>query len=244
MALLQNKTIFITGAARGQGAAEARYFVEQGARVVICDVLDDQGQALADQLGERAMYINLDVTKESAWESAINDAVKHFGDFDVLVNNAGIYRTGKIDETTPELANVMYEVNQLGVLLGLKHGARVIKRKGGGVIINISSIAGLRGFANAIAYGGTKWAVRGMTKVAAAELAKDGIRVNSIHPGFIATDMLKENADEVNHRGAVEAPLGRHGTPEEIAHLAGFLASDQSSFITGAEVAIDGGWSI
>lgn len=240
----QNKVVFITGAARGQGAAEARRFASEGANVVVADVLDAQGEALASQLGGRAIYLHHDVTNDHAWAAAMAETERSFGRCDVLVNNAGVYRPAPIEETTETMIETMFKVNQLGTLLGIKHAAALMKKTGGGVIINISSIAGLRGFANAIAYSGTKWAVRGMTKVGASELAAYGIRVNSVHPGFIATDMLKENTDEVNRIGADAAPLKRHGTPEEVATLVAFLASDDSAFVTGAEVAIDGGWSI
>ncbi|WP_109479810.1 glucose 1-dehydrogenase [Paraburkholderia sp. C35] len=240
----QHKVVFITGAARGQGAAEARRFVSEGAQVVLADVLDADGEALAAQLGGHAIYLHHDVTSDHSWSAAIAETERCFGRCDVLVNNAGVYRPAPIEETSEAMIEKMFKVNQLGTLLGMKHAAASMKKTGGGVIINISSIAGLRGFANAVAYSGTKWAVRGMTKVAAAELAAYGIRVNSVHPGFIATDMLKENTDEVNRIGADAAPLKRHGTPEEVATLVAFLASADSAFITGAEVAIDGGWSI
>jgi 3alpha(or 20beta)-hydroxysteroid dehydrogenase len=240
----QNKVVLVTGAARGQGAAEAKRFVAEGAKVVLADVLDEEGQRLAEQLDGQAIYLHLDVTSDRSWDAVIERTEQVFGRCDVLVNNAGIYWPAAIDGTTVDLAEAMFRVNQLGTLLGMKHGAASMKKTGGGAIVNISSIAGLRGFANAIAYSGTKWAVRGMTKVAAAELAPHGIRVNSVHPGFIATEMLKQNSDEVNRIGAEAAPLKRHGTPEEVAALVAFLASEESGFITGAEVAIDGGWAI
>ncbi|QBR02895.1 SDR family NAD(P)-dependent oxidoreductase [Paraburkholderia pallida] len=241
---LQNKVVLITGAARGQGAAEAKRFAAEGAKVVLADVLDAEGEQLSRRLEGRAIYLHLDVTSDESWEAAFAQIERIHGRCDVLVNNAGIYRPAPIAETTSKSAEAMFQVNQLGTLLGMKYAAESMKKTGGGVIVNISSIAGLRGFANAIAYSGTKWAVRGMTKVAAAELAQFGIRVNSVHPGFIATDMLKENTAEVNRIGAEAAPLKRHGTPEEVANLVAFLASEDSAFITGAEVAIDGGWAI
>ncbi|RAS33156.1 SDR family NAD(P)-dependent oxidoreductase [Paraburkholderia bryophila] len=240
----QDKTVLITGAARGQGAAEARRFVSEGAKVVLSDVLDEEGRALASKLGDGAIYVHHDVTSDLSWRATFEETERAFGSCDILVNNAGIYRPAKIEDTTEQLMEKMFQVNQMGTLLGMKHAAASMKKSGGGAIINISSIAGLRGFANAIAYGSTKWAVRGMTKVAASELAEFGIRVNSVHPGFISTDMLKENTDEINRIGAESAPLKRHGTPEEVAALIAFLASDESAFITGAEIAIDGGWAI
>ncbi|MFM0658049.1 SDR family NAD(P)-dependent oxidoreductase [Paraburkholderia sediminicola] len=238
------KTVVITGAARGQGAAEAARFHSEGAHVVLTDVRADEGDALAHQLGERAAFVRHDVTSEDSWAQLFDETERLFGRCDVLVNNAGIYRPAAISETTSELIEQHFRVNQLGTLLGMKHATTPLRKSGRGAIVNISSVAGLRGFSNAIAYGATKWAVRGMTKVAAAELAPHGIRVNSVHPGFIATEMLKENSDETNRIGADAAPLKRHGTADEVAALVAFLASDESAFITGAEIAIDGGWAI
>jgi 3alpha(or 20beta)-hydroxysteroid dehydrogenase len=240
----QNKVVLVTGAARGQGAAEAKRFAAEGAKVVLADVLDEEGQRLAAQLAGPAIYLHLDVTSDSSWGAAIEQTEQAFGRCDVLVNNAGIYWPAAIDGTTVDLAEAMFRVNQLGTLLGMKHGAASMKKTGGGAIVNISSVAGLRGFANAIAYSGTKWAVRGMTKVAAAELAPHGIRVNSIHPGFIARETPGQSSEAINGPGAEASPLKRHGTPEEVAALVAFLASDESGFITGAEVAIDGGWAV
>jgi 3alpha(or 20beta)-hydroxysteroid dehydrogenase len=244
----QNKVVLVTGAARGQGAAEARRFAAEGAKVVLADVLDEEGQRLAAELAEQldgqAIYLHLDVTSDRSWGAAIEQTEQVFGRCDVLVNNAGIYWPAAIDGTTVDLAEAMFRVNQLGTLLGMKHGAASMKKTGGGAIVNISSVAGLRGFANAIAYSGTKWAVRGMTKVAAAELAPHGIRVNSVHPGFIATHLRNQPTDGAGGAREEGAPLKRHGTPEEVAALVAFLASEESGFITGAEVAIDGGWAV
>jgi 3alpha(or 20beta)-hydroxysteroid dehydrogenase len=244
MARFEGKTVVVTGSARGQGAAEAQRFFDEGANVVLNDLLSAEGEALAAKMGKRAIYVSHDVTREDSWRALFKEVERAFGRCDVLVNNAGIYVPAAIAETTPELAEKTFRVNQLGTLLGMKHAIEPMKRSGGGSIVNISSSAGLRGFANAIAYGATKWAVRGMTKVAAAELAPHGIRVNSVHPGFIATDMLKANSDETNRFGADAAPLKRHGTAEEVAAIVCFLASDESAFMTGAEVAVDGGWAI
>ncbi|WP_322056354.1 glucose 1-dehydrogenase [Paraburkholderia sp. J63] len=240
----EGKTVVITGAARGQGAAEARRFYREGANVILTDLLAQEGEALARELGERAAFVAHDVTDESSWIRVFERTASLFGQCDVLVNNAGIYRPAALGDTTAQMAEQHFRVNQLGTLLGMKHAIQPLSASGQGAIVNISSVAGLRGFANAISYGSTKWAVRGMTKVAAAELAPHGIRVNSVHPGFIATDMLKENPDETNRIGAEAAPLKRHGTPDEVAALVAFLSSDESAFITGAEIAIDGGWAI
>lgn len=244
MGRLQGKIALITGGARGMGAAEARLFVAEGARVVLTDLLDAEGGALAAELGDAARFLHHDVTSEPAWQAAVREAQDRFGGLDVLVNNAGIYQPSPLQDTSAELFERIYRVNQLGVFLGMQAAAPAMRARGGGSIVNISSIAGLRGFAGAVAYVGTKWAVRGMTKTAAGELAADRIRVNSVHPGLIDTPMIAANTPEVN-RSVVEAtPLKRAGTPEEVAKLVAFLASDDSSYITGAEVAIDGGWTV
>jgi 3alpha(or 20beta)-hydroxysteroid dehydrogenase len=240
----EGKTVLITGAARGQGAAEAVRFHREGANVVISDLAGDAGKELADKLGERVVYVTHDVTNEDSWRDLFATAQRLFGRCDVLVNNAGIYQPASIEATTPELMAQIFRVNQLGTLLGMKHALEPLKSAGGGSIINISSVVGLQGAPNTAAYGGTKWAVRGMTKVAALELAPHGIRVNSVHPGFIATDMLTANSDEMNRHGADVTPLKRHGMPDEVAALVAFWASDESAFITGAEIAIDGGLSL
>ncbi|AWV05638.1 MULTISPECIES: SDR family NAD(P)-dependent oxidoreductase [Burkholderia] len=238
------KTIVITGAARGQGAAEAARFHGEGANVMISDLANSGGKAIADQLGERAVYVDHDVTSEDSWHDLFATAQRIFGQCHALVNNAGIYRPAPIEATTPELLEQIFRVNQLGTLLGMKHALGPLKSAGGGSIVNISSIVGMKGAPNTAAYGGTKWAVRGMTKVAALEMAPHGIRVNSVHPGFIATAMLNANSDEMNQHGAEVTPLKRHGTVDEVAALVAFLASDESTFITGAEIAIDGGLSL
>ncbi|MBR0794917.1 glucose 1-dehydrogenase [Bradyrhizobium jicamae] len=234
----------ITGAARGQGAAEARRFLEEGAHVVINDILDEEGARLAADLGDRAIFVRHDVAKEDSWRALFEEVEQKFGRCDVLVNNAAVFRLASIADTSVEMMETFFRVNHLGTLLGMKYAAPLMKKNGGGVIINISSIGGLRGFPRAVAYGSTKWAVRGMTKVAAMELASDGIRVNSVHPGFITTDMHKELTEEELRIGAEMTPLKRHGQPSEVAALVSFLASDEAGFITGAEIAVDGGWTL
>lgn len=238
-----NKIILVTGAAGGQGAEEARRLVHESARVVIADILDDQGAALAESLGDRASYVRLDVADETSWQAAIRHC-EALGGLHGLVNNAGIYRPKSIPDTDPALVDAHYRVNQLGVLLGLKHAAPLMQRSGGGAIVNVSSTAGLQGIPNAIAYVGTKWAVRGMTKSAALEFASLGIRVNSVHPGLIDTTMLNSRArDDLEHRAAL-IPLKRMGTAEDVAKVVLFLLSDDSAYITGAELSVDGGLSL
>lgn len=185
-----------------------------------------------------------DVSSEDDWKKVIAAIDEKFGKLDVLVNNAGIYKPSSIADTEFSTLRLTIDINQVGVFLGMKHSAGLLAKSGNASIINVSSLAGLRGFPNAIAYVGTKWAVRGMTKTAAAELAEHNIRVNSIHPGFIDTAMLDENDPSVNKEGAETTPLKRLGTAGEITDLVVFLASDHSSYITGAEVAIDGGLSV
>jgi 3alpha(or 20beta)-hydroxysteroid dehydrogenase len=237
---MEGKVAIVTGGARGQGAAEARLFVEEGARVVIGDVLEAEGKALAAELGENAAFVRHDVTSEQSWAGVVKAALSLFGKLDVVVNNAGIYRPGTIAETTPEAFDAHYRVNALGVFLGVKAAAGAMRENGGGAIVNTSSIVALRGFPNMIAYTATKWAVRGITKAAAVELAPFGIRVNSVLPGLIDTPMIEANTEEFN-QGVVEAtPLKRTGKAEEIARTVLFLASDKSSYTSGAEVAVDG----
>jgi 3alpha(or 20beta)-hydroxysteroid dehydrogenase len=240
MARLTDKIILISGGARGQGAAEARLCVEEGARVVIGDVLESAGRQLAAQLGQAATFILQDVTRESDWTAAIK-AAESLGGLHGLINNAGIYQPRRLVETDTELFERHMRVNQLGCFLGMKGVAPAMERSGGGSIVNISSVAGLRGSPGAIAYSATKWALRGMTKAAAIDLAPQKIRVNSVHPGPIDTEMLNVRTPEQNAQRVQLVPMKRMGTAEEVARLVVFLLSDESSYITGAEVAIDGG---
>jgi 3alpha(or 20beta)-hydroxysteroid dehydrogenase len=240
MARLTNKIILISGGARGQGAAEARLCVEEGARVIIGDVLESAGRQLAAQLGQAATFIPHDVTRESDWAAAIK-AAEALGGLHGLINNAGIYQPRTLIETDADLFERHMRVNQLGCFLGMKCVVPVMERSGGGSIVNISSVAGLRGSPGAIAYSATKWALRGMTKAAAIDLAPKKIRVNSVHPGPIDTEMLHVRTPEQNAQRVQQVPMKRMGTAEEVARLVVFLLSDESSYITGAEVAIDGG---
>ena len=237
---LTGKIVLISGGARGQGAAEARMLVASGARVVIGDVLDERGQALAAELGDAAVYVHQDVTREADWAAAVGAAVR-MGGLHGLVNNAGIYQPRSLMDTDAELFERHMRVNQLGCFLGMKAAVPAMELAGGGSIVNISSVAGLRGSPHALAYSATKWALRGMTKAAAIDLASRKIRVNSVHPGPIATEMLDVRTPEENARRLDRVPMGRQGSAEEVAKLVLFLLSDESSYMTGAEVAIDGG---
>ena len=239
MGRLTGKTAIITGAARGQGAAEARLFVAEGAQVVMGDVLDDHGEALAKELGEAACYLHLDVTSLDDWSHAVKLA-EEMGPLNVLINNAGIHWVRPIEEEQPDKVMQMFSVNALGTFLGIQAVREPMSRAGGGSIVNISSVAGITGIHGHSAYGMSKWAVRGLTKTAAMELGPLGIRVNSVHPGPIITAMLPDQVRD-NPAAFSHLPLGRAGEPEEVAQLAAYLASDDSSFQSGGEYVIDGG---
>lgn len=238
---LDDKVALITGGARGQGAAEAELFVAAGAQVVITDVLEAEGAATAERLGAGCEFVPHDVGSEADWSRVVDGVADRFGRVDVLVNNAGIFRVAGLEETSLEMWEQMLTVNQTGVFLGMRSVVPLMKANGSGSIVNISSIAGLKSAAMAHAYSATKWAVRGMTKSAAAELAPFGVRVNSVHPGIIDTDMLAQFGDR---RAAVEAriPFGRVAGPEEVGKLVLFLASDDSSYCTGHEFVVDGAY--
>lgn len=238
-----DKTILISGGARGQGASEARMLVAEGARVVIGDIRDVEGARLATELGENAQFVHHDVTSEADWTNAVQVA-KAFGGLHGLVNNAGIFIPKPIMETDVALFEQHMRINQLGCFLGMRAVADLIENSGGGAIVNISSIAGLRGSPSAIAYGATKWALRGMTKTTALAFAPRSIRVNSVHPGFIDTEMLDIRPTEELQRLVAAIPMGRMAKADEVAELVLFLLSDQSRYITGAEIAIDGGASL
>ena len=242
MGRLEGKTALITGGARGQGAAEATLFAEEGANVVLTDVLDEDGERTADAIG--ADYLHHDVTSEQEWAAAVAHAVALHGGIDVLINNAGIYAQTTLVGSELEEYRRVIEVNQIGVYLGMREVAPVMIERGGGSIVNISSVAGMRAAGGSFAYSASKWAVRGMTRAAAVALGRYGIRVNSIHPGVIDTPMLDET--RMVQPGSMEElleriPLGRIAQPEEVAKLALFLASDDSAYSTGSEFIIDGG---
>jgi 3alpha(or 20beta)-hydroxysteroid dehydrogenase len=240
---LKGKVILISGGGRGQGAAEARLFVAEGARVVIGDVLEAEARQLTSELGSSATFVRQDVTLERDWEKAINAAEK-CGGLHGLVNNAGIFQPRTLMETDIELFERHTRVNQLGCFLGMKTVVPLMEQSGGGSIVNISSVAGLRGSPGAIAYSATKWALRGMTKAAAIDLAPRKIRVNSVHTGPIDTEMIKVRTPEQNQQRLQLVPMKRMGTAEEVASLVLFLLSDESGYVTGAEVTIDGGASL
>lgn len=248
MGKLDGRVILISGAARGQGEAEARLFVAEGASVVLGDVLDDAGAAVAKDLGDAARYVHLDVTKEADWTAAVAEANAAFGKLDGLINNAGILQFGAIVDTSLDDYMKIVNVNQVGVFLGMRAAIPSLVAAGGGTIVNTSSTNGLQGVAGMIGYTATKFAVRGMTKAAALELGHSGIRVNSIHPGGIDTPMVRPDnveglvADDTSAGDIYAAlPAGRVGQPEEVAKLALFLSCDDSSYSTGSEFVIDGG---
>ena len=247
MGRLDGKVALISGGARGQGAAEGKLFAREGASVVLGDVLDDEGKKIEAEIAEcggEATYVHLDVTSESDWRNAIDTAVSRYGTLNVLVNNAGITHSKGIEGTTEEEWDRIMAVNAKGVFLGTKHSIPVMRRAGGGAIVNISSIAGLVGSPDPFAaYSATKGAVRLFTKATAIQHAKDNIRCNSVHPGPIETAMIHEaySDSELLDERVSRVPLDRIGTVDDIAYGVLYLASDEASYITGSELVIDGG---
>lgn len=243
MGALEGKVAIVTGAARGQGEAQARLFASEGASVLLGDVLDDEGAAVAATIGETATYRRLDVTEESSWNGALAEVEQRWGQLDILVNNAGIARFAPLAMTSLEDYMAVIGVNQVGVFLGMRSAIPLMSRAGGGSIVNTSSVDGMTGMVGVTAYVASKFAVRGMTKTAALELGSLGIRVNTIHPGGVDTPMLRPEGMPALDLSTVfsQVPLGRIGTVDDIAELALFLASDRSSYCTGAEFVIDGG---
>ncbi len=240
MARLEGKVAIITGAARGMGAAHARRFVAEGAKVVLTDLNVEEGTALANELGENALFVEQNVTSADEWANVVAQAEKAFGPVNVLVNNAGISVSKSLLQMTEEEYRRIVDINQVSVFLGLKTVVPSMQKAGGGSIVNISSINGIVG--GAVGYTDTKFAVRGMTKAAAMECSHYGIRVNSVHPGVIETPMVTQgDAVEAIKEFAKHIPLKRMAQPEEVTNLVLFLASDESSYSTGSEFIVDGG---
>jgi 3alpha(or 20beta)-hydroxysteroid dehydrogenase len=241
MGRVNGKTVIVTGGARGMGAAFARRLVAEGAAVVVTDVLVDEGEAVAAELGERALFLPLDVTDEAAWQGVVAAAEQRFGPVSGLVNNAGIVHVDPIERLAEADFRKVLDVNQIGVFLGMKAVLASMRRAGGGSIVNISSIGGIIAFSNILGYVASKWAVRGMTKAAAQEFGVDGIRVNSVHPGVVATEMTDDS--ERSHSMVGDQPLPRAAAPEELASLVLFLISDEAGYCTGSEFVADGGYT-
>ncbi|MEK4762536.1 glucose 1-dehydrogenase [Viridibacillus sp. FSL E2-0187] len=240
MSRLSGKVAIITGAAQGMGAAHAKLFIENGAKVILTDLNEEKGNAFAAELGENALFIKQNVTSEEDWATVIAKAEKAFGPVNVLVNNAGITMAKNMLDVTVEEYRRILDINQVSVFLGMKTVAASMMKAGGGSIVNISSMNGL--VAGAIGYTDTKFAVRGMTKAAAINLAPMGIRVNSVHPGVIATPMVvQEDTKAAVEEFSKHIPLKRVAQPEEVSKMVLFLASDDSSYSTGSEFIIDGG---
>lgn len=243
MKQLEGKVALITGAAGGQGAAAARRFIAEGARVMLTDILVSECKKLVEELGDAAAFHELNVVDENSWDAAVEATVKHFGSLDILINNAGVLAFKAIEQTSLEEYMRVININQVGVWLGMRAALPALRAAGGGAIVNTSSTAGMRGMAYGSAYTASKFAVRGMTKAAALEFGNYNIRVNSIHPGGISTPMVVLDTDSSVDGGSIyqALPLGRIGQPEEVAEMLLFLASDRSSYCTGSEFIIDGG---
>lgn len=246
---LEGKVALISGGSRGMGAYEAELFIKEGAKVVIGDVRDDEGSALAEKIAEgggEAVFMHLDVTSESDWAAAVKEAVTRYGKLDVLVNNAGVSARGSIEETSVDDWDRVMDINAKGVFLGTRSAIPEMRKAGGGSIINISSQLGLVGMGESSPqYQASKGAVRIFSKSAAIQYAAEGIRINSVHPGPIITPMTEARRSDaaVQQRMISRIPLGRYGESEDVAYGVLYLASDESSFVTGSELVIDGGWT-
>lgn len=245
---LEGKVALISGGARGMGAVEAKLFAREGAKVVIGDVLEEEGrrtEAEVNEIGGECLFVRLDVTSEADWERAVATAVSNYGRLDILVNNAGIARMSNVEDTSESEWDLVMGINAKGVFLGTKVAIPAIRKAGGGSIVNISSISGLVGGATS-AYTASKGAVRLLTKSTAIQYAAEGIRANSVHPGLIESPMtlpIMLDTEEGREQAASMHPLGRIGQPEDVAYGVLFLASDESSFMTGSELVIDGGFT-
>jgi 3alpha(or 20beta)-hydroxysteroid dehydrogenase len=238
----EGKIAFVTGGASGIGAESARLLAHQGARVALADIDVIVAERVAAEIGRSALPIELNVTSESSWQAAVRQAEAALGPITALVNSAGVASYAPIEAVTEAEFRRVVDVNQLGTFLGMKSVIGSMRGAGGGSIVNVSSLAGLVGMPQAIAYCASKWAVRGMTRSAAVELGTDGIRVNSVHPGVVETPILGNVQGLVDQLIPPGLPLGRIGQPAEVAALILFLASDESSYCTGSEFAVDGGW--
>jgi NAD(P)-dependent dehydrogenase (short-subunit alcohol dehydrogenase family) len=242
---LAGKVAMVTGGASGMGKSEATIFAREGARVMIADLLDKEGQEAAKSIGDAARFLKLDVTDEAQWQAVIAATERELGKLDILVNNAGISGTYQPDLTSTEAWDRVMDINAKGVFLGMKHGVPALKRAGGGAIVNISSISGFAGQHGVhMAYNASKGAVRIMTKAAAVQYAADNIRVNSVHPGFLPAMRTSVGSANPEWRAKVlkAVPMKREGRVEEVAHAVLFLASDEASYITGTELVVDGGF--
>ncbi len=242
---LAGKVALVTGGASGMGKSEATIFAREGAKVLVADVLEAEGKAVANAIGDAARFVKLDVTNEAEWQAAVAFAEREFGKLDILVNNAGISGTYQTDLTNTEAWDRVMGINAKGVFFGMKHAVPALKRAGGGVIVNISSISGFTGQHGVhMAYNASKGAVRIMTKTAAVQWAADGIRVNSVHPGFMPAMRTSVGSANPEWRAKVlrAVPMKREGRVEEVAHAVLFLASDEASYITGTELVVDGGF--
>lgn len=244
MGVLEGRVAIITGGARGQGAVEGQLFADEGATVVLTDVLDEEGERTAGEIG--CEYLHHDVASEADWNAAVADVMSRHGRIDVLVNNAGIFQGAGLMNTSAADFDRMLAINARGVFLGMQQVGEVMAEAETGSIVNISSVAGLMGTMGSFAYSASKWAVRGMTKSAAKELGRRNVRVNSVHPGFIDTEMLTQTSvfnedDDRTRRVLRQVPLRRIAEPAEVGRVVLFLASDASSYCTGQEFTVDGG---
>jgi 3alpha(or 20beta)-hydroxysteroid dehydrogenase len=242
---LNEKIAVVTGGASGMGAATARLFASEGAQLIIADRAEAAGAALAKEIGGTAAFIQLDVAQEADWEAMVATVLQRHGRIDALVNNAGLVHFSDIENTQVSDFERVFSVNVKGPLLGLKHVGRVMKASGRGAIVNVSSVDGLRGVNGLGVYSASKWAVRGLTRTAAMELGPFGVRVNSVHPGGVDTPMGNPMGLQGQDRNAdyVRVPLQRIGEPHEVAAASLFLCSDEASYISGAELSVDGGWA-
>jgi len=243
---IKGKVAIVTGGSRGMGGAAVRRLVEEGATVVIGDILEAEGTSLAKELADACTFMRLDVSDEQNWEDVVAAVVEQHGTIDILINNAGILQFAMTHKLEREVLQKLIDVNQIGVALGMKHVSRVMAKQGGGAIVNVSSVEGFGAAPGTLPYAATKFAVRGMTKAAAWDLGRKNIRVNSVHPGAIRTDMIAEaggGGEESEAWMASRNALKVMGMPEQVAAVMVFLASDDASFMTGAEVAVDGGAS-